>query len=75
MEWAAGCKKIHAGRVGAIEARGGVDDAEEDEDAPVGDGCNEYGRWQHEVDAVAVGPVEKERGGFHGGSEVAMTVG
>jgi hypothetical protein len=27
------------------------------------------------VDAVAVGPLEKQRGGFHFSSEVAMTVG
>jgi hypothetical protein len=27
------------------------------------------------VNAVAMGPLEKQRGGFHFSSEVAMTVG
>jgi hypothetical protein len=35
---------------------------------------DEHG-WQQEVNAVAVGPLEKQCGGFHFSSEVAMTVG
>ena len=35
---------------------------------------DEHG-WEKEVDAVAVGPLEKQLCGFHFSSEVAMTVG
>ncbi len=59
-----GGKKIHACGIRTIEAGGGVDDADEDENARVGEGGDEDARGQEELDAMPVGPVEEEGEAF-----------
>jgi hypothetical protein len=68
-------KKVDACGIRAIKTRGWMHDADQEEDRPVGECCNNNGRRQEKLDAVPMWPVKKEGGGLQGVSEVAITVG
>ena len=68
-------KEINARWVQSIGFHGGIGHREEEKNPAVRKRCQDEHGWQQEVNAVAVGPLEKQCGGFHFSSEVAMTVG
>jgi len=68
-------KEINARWVQSIGFHRRIGHREEEKNPAVRECREDEHGWQQEVNAVAMGPLEKQRGGFHFSSEVAMTVG
>ena len=68
-------EEVNARWVQSIGFHRGIGYREEEKNPTMRKGCQDEHGWQYEVNAVAVGPLEKQCGGFHFSSDVAMTVG
>ncbi len=68
-------EEINACWVQSIGFRRGIGHRKEEKNPAVRKRREDEHARQEEVNAVAVGPLEKQCGGFHFSSEVAMTVG
>ena len=72
---AAFAEEINACGVDSIRFQGRIRHREEKKNSAMRKCRQDEHGWEKEVDAVAVGPLEKQLCGFHFSSEVALTVG